>query len=362
MVGEIERSDLEAWDVDDLPGDFEDRVMAALDRVPVEQPRSRVPIWIALAAAVVLGVVGVLAASKLRLAEREDGALVVALGRGAQAWPEPGARIDVDGATVRQSSGSVLYEVPPGIALVVATEAGDVRVGGTRFSVEVMEMNEATRRKLMGAGALAMGTIAVAVYVHDGSVTLANDRGEVQVAATQQAFATDATAPMRAGEQPRVRKSKASVAQADAGAKKKQERDEMSARIQQALASRRSAPERTSAPDEGAPKEFGTLNKEYIQEVVREQVIDLLKECYNNALEREAAMSGKIVLEFTIVGDESVGGVVEEVLVGEGTTLLDPELGECVSESMASATFPPPEGGGTVQVTYPFVFAPSDDE
>jgi hypothetical protein len=359
-MGEIERDDLDAWEVEDLPDDFEDRVMAALEGEA--KPRSRAPIWIALAAAVVLGVVGVFAASQLRLAQRDQGALIVDLSGGAMAWPEPGARIDVDAADVRQSAGTVLYEVPQGIPLVVMTDAGDVRVSGTRFSVEVMEMNETTRRTLMGAGALAMGTIAVAVYVHDGSVTLANERGEVKVGATQQAFATDATAPTRAGEPKEKRTVAAAPPPAEERARKRQHRDEMRARIQRALESR-PEPRSSSAAEEAEPAEtFGTLNKEYIREVVREQVVELVRECYENALEHEPEMAGRISLEFTIVGDESVGGVIEEVVVGEGTTLLDPELGECVSESMASATFSPPEGGGSVQVTYPFIFEPSDGE
>lgn len=354
-MADIERGDLEAWEVEDLPSDFEDRVMAAVERAPAT--RSRALMWIAIAAAVVLGTAAVVLATSSR---RDDGSIVVALAEGARAFPEPGARIDVDGAMVRQSTGKVVYEVPSGVELVVSTDAGDVTVGGTRFEVEVMEMNAATQRTLMGAGAIAMGAIAVAVVVHEGSVTLANDHGEVKVAASQRAYATDATAPTKAGTKPHDEKPKrVAVAKRDEAtrAAMRARRDQMSAQIERALEARRSHAERSDPPaEEQKPEEFGKLDKDYIRSVVQDEVIELVKECYDVALEHDPKLAGKIVLDFAIVGDESVGGVVEEVTMADGSTLLDPDLAECVTESMASATFDPPEGGGRVRVTYPFEF------
>ena len=355
-MDEIERNDLDAWEVDDLPSDFEDRVIGRLERAPAT--RSRAPIWIAVAAGVVLGTAGVvLATSNLQLTGREDGSFVVALAEGAKAFPEPGARIDVDGATVRQSTGKVVYEVPSGVELVVSTDAGDVSVGGTRFEVEVMEMNAATQRTLMGAGALAMGAIAVAVVVHEGSVTLANDHGEVQLAAPQTAYATDATAPVKAGE---TKTRKAAVAAVTDRATKRARRDEMLGRIRDAIEARGVASVAASEEPSEKPSEEIGLDKDYIREVVQDQVVELVRECYNSKLVDDPTLAGKIVLNFTIAGDESVGGVIEAVTVAEGTTLDDPEMGECVAESMASATFDPPQGGGTVEVTYPFIFEPGE--
>jgi hypothetical protein len=57
-----------------------------------------------------------------------------------------------------------------------------------------------------------------------------------------------------------------------------------------------------------------------------------------------------------------VGGIVEGVEVGDGTEITDPQMVECMSESMASVMFDPPEGGGAVLVSYPFEFAPPDDD
>ncbi len=358
MVAEIERSELDAWEVEDLSDGFEDRVMAAFDAAPSEAKRSRASIWIALAAAVVLGIAGALVVGQL---QREDAtSVVVELAGGARAWPGPGAHVSVDGSTVRQSAGKVIYEVPKGTPLTVATGAANVTVTGTRFEVEVMEMNESTRKKLMGAGALAMGTIAVGVLVYEGEVVLANERGEVSVAASQKAFATDATAPERVGErkaEPPTKVVRAEAPVDEERAKKKQRRDEMGVRIKQALESRTSS---TRASDEEAApsEELGTLDKEYIRDVVKTQVIELVQECYVNALQKDSQMAGRIVLEFEIMGDESVGGVIDQVLVKDESTLDDPEMRECVAESMGSAIFDPPEGGGTVRVTYPFNFEP----
>ena len=66
----------------------------------------------------------------------------------------------------------------------------------------------------------------------------------------------------------------------------------------------------------------------------------------------------------SIVGDEDIGGVVDEVALGEDSEIKHPELLECLRESMYSVTFEPPEGYGTVRVTYPIVFAqaPPDGE
>ena len=43
---------------------------------------------------------------------------------------------------------------------------------------------------------------------------------------------------------------------------------------------------------------------------------------------------------------------------GEGTDIAHPEFIECMSESMMTVMFPPPDGGGMVHVSYPFVFEP----
>lgn len=106
--------------------------------------------------------------------------------------------------------------------------------------------------------------------------------------------------------------------------------------------------------DEPVP---GTLDKDYIRTRIQDDLVPIAKECYESALEDQPELGGKVVMKFSIVGDESVGGVVDEANVDPTSDITHPDLLECMRESMLSLSFPPPEGGGTVSVTYPFVFA-----
>lgn len=134
------------------------------------------------------------------------------------------------------------------------------------------------------------------------------------------------------------------------------ERDRVRERIYQSL--RQPAP--SSPAPSPLPAEAGTLPAEYIRKRIREDFVPLAKECYDAALERDAALAGKLVFEFVIVGDESVGGVVESAEPADPSTLTEKELVYCLRESLLSVSFEPPVGGGSVKVTYPFLFEPKD--
>jgi hypothetical protein len=104
-----------------------------------------------------------------------------------------------------------------------------------------------------------------------------------------------------------------------------------------------------------------TLDKEYIRDQIKE-LIPLIKECFENALEHEPDLSGKVVVGFSIVGDPSVGGLVgESQVIDEKSTIANKDLRECIQESMYAAQFPPPKEGGEVRVEYPFVLMPAPD-
>lgn len=111
--------------------------------------------------------------------------------------------------------------------------------------------------------------------------------------------------------------------------------------------------------DEPAPQP--TLDKDYIQARIKEDLVPIAKECYESALEDDPKLGGKLVMKFSIVGDEDVGGVVDEADVDPTSEIKHDALRECMRESMLSLSFAPPEDGGTVQVTYPFVFASEDE-
>lgn len=108
------------------------------------------------------------------------------------------------------------------------------------------------------------------------------------------------------------------------------------------------------------PDALGQLTKDYLQARVRDDFLPLAQECYDDALERDAALSGRLTLQIRIVGEPDVGGIVEETEPTLDSEITDPELVECMRESMMSMSFDPPENGGALQVTYPFVLSNDD--
>jgi hypothetical protein len=94
----------------------------------------------------------------------------------------------------------------------------------------------------------------------------------------------------------------------------------------------------------------------YIQSVVREQFLPLAKKCYEDFLTRKDA-GGRIEMKFTIVGDQKIGGVVDDVdLVSDGG-LDDDEMVTCMRESFLGIAFRPPPKDW-VTVVYPIEFHP----
>jgi hypothetical protein len=84
--------------------------------------------------------------------------------------------------------------------------------------------------------------------------------------------------------------------------------------------------------------------------------------CYESALAREPALRGRVVVDFMIVGDAKVGGIVDQAEINLRSDIGDEELRSCIRESMLSMVFAPPDNNGWVTVTYPFVFSPDDEE
>jgi hypothetical protein len=100
----------------------------------------------------------------------------------------------------------------------------------------------------------------------------------------------------------------------------------------------------------------GSLDKEYIRAAIRE-LVPLVKECYDNALQEQPALDGRLTVEFRIAGEPEIGGVVTESRIVESDGgLRHAGLEECVRETMYGLQLDAPAGGGTVRVRYPFVF------
>jgi len=108
-----------------------------------------------------------------------------------------------------------------------------------------------------------------------------------------------------------------------------------------------------------APASRGELDPDYIKAAIREQLVPAVRECYESSLEDNANLRGSVVLNFEILGHPDVAGVVDDVRISEDrTTLDDAALRECMVESMYVVEMPAPSGGGSINVTYPFVFQP----
>ena len=62
-----------------------------------------------------------------------------------------------------------------------------------------------------------------------------------------------------------------------------------------------------------------------------------------------------------IVADDELGAIVEDVSLGEGTTLTDGSFATCLTESMTTVRFAAPKTSGKTTVHYPFLFSPGDE-
>ncbi len=101
-----------------------------------------------------------------------------------------------------------------------------------------------------------------------------------------------------------------------------------------------------------APAVDGSLDPSLVAKEVKAR-IGAIKACYERALKRNPALSGKIVVHWTITAAGTVSGVdIEQDSIG------DSEVASCIKGLVARWRFPAPSGGA-VEVSYPFVFQSS---
>src|SRR5579859_784649 len=219
----MDHRDWDAWDAQEPPRGFAERVVAAARReasddapLPSEPPAppaakarpraGRVFAGLLLAAAMAAVIVFGIARSRAdahgvaTAAERRE----VRVGSRALAVLEPGARVRWDGDVVEQSRGDVFWRVEPGARFVVHTPAADVTVKGTCFRVNVQggdggepaaaaaepskdgQMN-GKDVKAGAVGAVIAATALVGVY--EGKVAVSRAGQSVDLVAGQQAEA-----------------------------------------------------------------------------------------------------------------------------------------------------------------------------
>lgn len=95
------------------------------------------------------------------------------------------------------------------------------------------------------------------------------------------------------------------------------------------------------------------LSRDDIQRVIRNHRKEILY-CYERKLQVERGIEGKVRMFFLIgPGGEVLGVSTQETTLGDG------EVEACMRQRIKGWTFPPVRGGGTVKVTYPFIFRSS---
>ncbi len=99
----------------------------------------------------------------------------------------------------------------------------------------------------------------------------------------------------------------------------------------------------------GAAMVKGSLSKEVIRRIVHRHINEI-KFCYERQLAKRPDIGGRVSVKFII----SATGAVQMAAVAS-STMGDPQVENCISQAVRRWTFPQPEGGGIVIVTYPFM-------
>jgi RNA polymerase sigma factor (sigma-70 family) len=103
--------------------------------------------------------------------------------------------------------------------------------------------------------------------------------------------------------------------------------------------------------------EMSKLDKHYIRASI-EELTPFIAQCYENALATNPDLKGTVSVRFSIVAAPDIGGAVGESEINDKeSTITDPEVRQCIQETMYAAQFPAPEAGGEIIVHYPFQFA-----
>ncbi|MBX3206513.1 MAG: AgmX/PglI C-terminal domain-containing protein [Labilithrix sp.] len=108
----------------------------------------------------------------------------------------------------------------------------------------------------------------------------------------------------------------------------------------------------------------GHIDPKYIQSVIREDMFPMASKCYEELLTRKPDAGGRIEMVFKIVGDDQLGGIIEEAELDGGVAgaFGDPTMETCIRESLLSLAFRPPPKDGWVTVVYPIELAPGDGD
>ncbi|MBL4683548.1 MAG: hypothetical protein JKY37_03075 [Nannocystaceae bacterium] len=151
----------------------------------------------------------------------------------------------------------------------------------------------------------------------------------------------------------------------------KAERKAVRERIVSGIKAHREAAERTAAhapPDTPEPgykkgdiKDKSGGNLSGFIATINEDFMPLADECYQQALEADPALRGMLDVNFEILADEDVAGMVDAIELGEENEIHDAGMLECIRETMLSTIFPSPGHTGHDAVRLTLRFSPEED-
>ena len=98
---------------------------------------------------------------------------------------------------------------------------------------------------------------------------------------------------------------------------------------------------------------IGGLSRDVINRIIQRHYNEV-KYCYEKELTKDPGLYGKVTVLFVIEGTGRVG----DALVQQSTMGSEP-VESCIVTHVRRWAFPAPQGGGTVQVTYPYLFKSS---
>ena len=93
----------------------------------------------------------------------------------------------------------------------------------------------------------------------------------------------------------------------------------------------------------------GSLSQDVIRRVIRRHIGEV-RFCYESALQDRPTLAGRVNVQFVV----SPTGAVQTASIAD-SDLNAPAVDACIANAVRRWTFPAPEGGGVVVVTYPFV-------
>lgn len=100
----------------------------------------------------------------------------------------------------------------------------------------------------------------------------------------------------------------------------------------------------------------GGLDKDVIMKVIKRHQNEI-KFCYEQELQKNASLAGKVAVAWTI----DPAGAVSDANVSE-SSISNANVESCIVQRIRRWKFPEPQGGGVVNVTFPWIFKAAGDD